>query len=64
MVNVSRSIIRKRKREEMLITESEREGTAQKEHSLKKCGRKCGRSVAATKSVAASSYFMCSDTNV
>ena len=33
----------------MLITESEREGTAQKEHSLKKCGRsvvvshkKCG----------------------
>ena len=49
MVNVSRSIIRKRKREEMLITESEREGTAQKEHSLKKCGRsvvvphrKCG----------------------
>jgi hypothetical protein len=39
VVNVSRSIIRKRKREEMLITESEREGTAQKEHSLKKCGK-------------------------
>jgi hypothetical protein len=49
VVNVSRSIIRKRKREEMLITESEREGTTEKELSPEKCGKSVAESVAATK---------------
>ena len=37
------------KRRGSLCAESEREGTAKKEHSLEKCGRSVAESVAATK---------------
>ena len=52
MVNVSRSNMYIVKRRGSLCAESEREGTAKKEHSLEKCGRSVAESVAATKSVA------------
>ena len=49
MVNVSRSNMYIVKRRGSLCAESEREGTAKKEHSLEKCGRSVAESVAATK---------------
>ena len=49
MVNVSRSKVYIVKSKGSLCVESEREGTAKKEHSLEKCGRSVAESVAATK---------------
>jgi hypothetical protein len=49
VVNVSRSIIRKGKREEMFYKESQRVRFPKKVLSLKKCGISVAESVAATK---------------
>jgi hypothetical protein len=49
VVNVSRSIIRKGKKEEMFYKESQRVRFPKKVLSLKKCGISVAESVAATK---------------